>query len=220
MKARMKITIYIVTRNGSKEYHKCKYLGTMLDTNTDFKRRKILATTSMSNFKHVWESKHLPLRIKMRIFNACVAPVMLAGSELWTLSETLKKKINAFQRKLLRRILDIKWPKKISNVKIKEIIEYEEWSETVLKSQIRWYGHALRLPEDTPCKIALNEFNRKTKRPRGGQRQTWIKQIHKTLEEMNIDTTNIEEIAKDKKRWRSIVNTCVQKAPNAESPAK
>ena len=73
---------YIVTRNGSKEYQKCKYLGTMLDTNTDFKRRKILATTSMSNFKHVWESKHLPLRIKMRIFNACVAPVMLAGSEL------------------------------------------------------------------------------------------------------------------------------------------
>ena len=178
---------YVVTRNGSKDFEKCKYLGTMLDTKKDFQRRKILAITSMNTFSHIWENKHLSLKLKQRIFNACVAPVMLAGSELWTLNETLKKQINSFQRRLLRRILNIKWPKKLSNERLTEIIKYEEWSNTVTKSQIRWYGHALRLPEDTPCKMALTEYNRITKKPRGGQKQTWIKQVHKDLERMNID---------------------------------
>ncbi len=128
--------------------------------------------------------------------------------------------INSFQRRLLRLLLNIKWPKKLSNERLKEIIKYEEWSNTVTKSQIRWYGHALRLPEDTPCKIALAEFNRTTKRPRGGQKQTWIKQVHKDLERINIDTSNIVEIAQDRKNWRRIVERCVQEMPNAEEPAK
>ena len=211
---------YLITRNGNKDYENCKYLGTMLDTKTDFKRRKALAISSMKAFDNIWENKHLPLRLKQRILNSCVTPVMLAGSELWILNESLKKQIDAFQRKLLRRMLNIKWPRKISNERLKQIVKYEEWSDTVKKSQIRWYGHALRLPEDAPCKIALKEYQRKTKRPRGGQKNTWIKQIHKELEKLNIDVTTVEELAKDRNEWRKLVGRCVQKAPNAEEPAK
>ena len=108
----------------------------------------------------------------------------------------------------------------MSNERLKGIIKYEEWNNTVAKSQIRWYGHALRLPEDTPCKVALAEYNRTTKRPRGGQKQTWIKQVHKDLERINIDTSKIEKIAQDRKNWRKIVEKCIQKMPNAEEPAK
>ena len=70
----------------------------------------------------------------------------------------------------------------MSTERLKEIVKYEEWGDTVQKSQIRWYGHALRLPEDTPCKIALAEYHRETKKPRGGQKQTWIKQVKQFLE--------------------------------------
>ena len=104
---------YIVTRNGDKEYQKCKYLGSLLDTKLDFKRRKMLAINSMKTFNHIWENKHLPLRIKTRIFNACIAPVLLAGSELWTTTETMKKQIDSFQRRMMRKMLNIKWPQKI-----------------------------------------------------------------------------------------------------------
>ncbi len=117
---------YIVTRNGSKEYQKCKYLGSLLDTTLDFKRRKMLAINSMKTFNHIWENRHLPLRIKRKIFDACVTPVLLAGSELWTLTNTLKKQINAFQRKMLRKMLNIKWSQKISSEKLKNILKYKE----------------------------------------------------------------------------------------------
>lgn len=211
---------YLVTRNGNKDYQKCKYLGTLLDTTEDFKRRKILTMSSMNTFNNIWENKHLPLRIKIRIFNACISPVMLAGSELWVLTENVKKQINSFQRKLLRKMINIKWPKKISNESLKKITKHVEWDLIIRQSQVRWYGHALRLPEDTPCKQALTEFHRPTKRPRGGQKYTWIKQVNKELEKVNIDINNIETIAKDRNKWRNIVKAMCVQAPNVEESAE
>ena len=37
------------------------------------------------------------------------------NSELWTLIQTLENSIDLFQRKLLRRIINVKWPRSISN---------------------------------------------------------------------------------------------------------
>ena len=44
--------------------------------------------------------------------------------------------------------------------------------------------------------------------------------MHKDLERINIDISNIEEIAQDRKNWKQIVEKCIQKMPNAEEPAK
>ena len=51
----------------------------------------------------------------MRIFNVYVASIFFYNSELWTLTKKLENKVDVFQRRLLRRILKIKYPKKISN---------------------------------------------------------------------------------------------------------
>ncbi len=54
----------------------------------------------------------------MRCFQAYVAGIFLYNSEVWTLTEQLNHKIDVFQRKLLRRILNIKWTRKKSNIKL------------------------------------------------------------------------------------------------------
>ena len=116
-------------------------------------------------------------------------------------------------------MLNVKWPQKISSDKLKKILKYKDWSAIIQESQIRWYGHAMRLPEDSPCRQALNEFNRATKRPRGGQKLTWIRQVNRDLENMGINTEKIEEIAQDRIRWKKIVASC-KGSPNAGGPAK
>ena len=87
---------------------------------------------------------------------------------LWTLTKKNTNKIDAIQRKLLRKALNIKWPTIISNENLVKITEQEPWSKIIQRQRIRWFGHVLRLPENTPCKEALNEVKRtvpKTERP-------------------------------------------------------
>ena len=48
----------------------------------------------------------------------------------------------------------------------------ENWSAKIKTRRLRWYGHAMRLPEETPAKMALQEAYRKVKKLRGGQTTT------------------------------------------------
>ena len=120
-------------------------------------------------------------------------------------TKTLEKKIDAFQRRLLRRAINVKWPKKISSKELYRKTQVRKWSDTIKTRRISWYGHALRLPEDTPAKIALNESERKLKKYQGGQLTTWSQMIKRDLEEINVDPREAKHTAQDRKEWRKIV---------------
>ena len=47
------------------------------------------------------------------------------------------------------------------------------------KRRLAWYGHLLRLPEESPAK-------KSSKKPRGGHKQTWLKLITKHLETVKV----------------------------------
>ena len=49
-----------------------------------------------------------------------------------------------------------------------------------------WYGHLLRLPDETSAKGAPKEARKYATRPRGGQKQTWLKLVDKEMEKNMI----------------------------------
>ena len=57
---------------------------------------------------------------------------------------------------------------------------------------MKWHGHLLKLNEKTPARLALNEAESKVKKPKGGQKLTWIKLIGKDLEEYKIPRCEAE----------------------------
>ena len=87
------------------------------------------------------------------------------------------RQIDAFQRKLLRRVIDIRWPKIISNTKLKDITKISEWSKTIQKRRLKWLGHLMRLPEETPARRSQKESLSEIKRKVGRPKLTWIKVI-------------------------------------------
>ena len=143
------------------------------------------------------------------IFSALVESIFLYNSEIWTLTKKLELEIDVFQRKLLRCVMGYRytedrtlWP---SNNELYRKTKQTPWSVKISKRRIIFFGHICRLPEETPAKIALNEAIRKTKRPRGKPRTTYIKVIEIQLKERNIN--NIEEainIAQNRQIWREI----------------
>jgi hypothetical protein len=177
---------YSIKREGEEGWKKCKYLGSLLDTEHDITRRKGLAIDAFNNFRHIMTSNKISTETKMKIFQAFVNSIFLYNSELWTLTKALEFKIDVFQRSLLRRVINTRRIDKMSNIILYRKTNTTPWSETIKKRRLNWFGHLLRLPDNTPAKLALQEYHRKTKRPPGKPKTTWMNLIKKDLTSLEI----------------------------------
>ena len=89
--------------------------------------------------------------------------------------------VDNFQQKHLYGILDIKWPKFISNEDLYETTAGSIWSDKITNRRLTFLGHIVRLPEETQVHKFLNKFNIPRKKPRGVQKQTWIRSASRVL---------------------------------------
>ena len=81
-------------------------VGSYLDTENDIKRRIILANAAFSTLKTIFNSKKVSDEIKL---SALVESIFLYNCEVWGTNKRLDDKIDVFQRRLLRNILNIRW---------------------------------------------------------------------------------------------------------------
>ena len=95
-----------------------------------------------------------------------------------------KDKMFTIDRRLIRKMLNIKWQDKVSNDHPYKIKKLTSWSKGVKRQRLNLYGHLLRLPEKAPAKQALREAKKICRSPRGGQKITWMKLIEKDLERL------------------------------------
>ena len=205
-----------ISRKGDCAWKSCKLLGSLLDTEKDINRRKILAIDAYKTLSKILNGHKNSLTIKLRAFNAYVASIFLYNSEIWTLTKHLEAKIDAFQRRHLRKIIGYQWPKKISNKDLHEKTKTEPWSNTIKRRRLNWLGHLMRLHPDTPARRSLEEYLRKTKRPRGRPQLTWMERIKEDLKPtIVINLQKPEEtirtlcnLTHDRDTWRAIVK-CV-----------
>ncbi len=170
---------YTISRNNKDDRWKsCKYVGSHPDTESDFKRRKQLASASYQQHKAKLESKKISLEVRIRLFNAFVASIFFYNSELWSLNTSLGKRIDRYHRNLLRKMLRIKWPYTISNKQLYERTKEQKWSNKVKKRRMSFLGHLLRLPSEAPAQQALHEALIPVQRPPGRPKTTWISSIN------------------------------------------
>lgn len=195
---------FVISSKGNDKWKKCKFLGSLLGTEEDIQRRKILAQDAIRNLNSYFKNKNLTIKTKRKIFNAYITSIFLYNCELWTLSESNEHKIDAFHRRLLRTtILNIKWPKKMSNDKVYEITKETKWSKIIKQRRISWLGHLLRLDNETPAKKALDyTLNTQMKRKRGRPKLDWISMINKQLLNSDMTFENAKIMAHDKLYWR------------------
>ena len=177
---------YQIGKGESDDWKKCKYLGSLLDTEKDIKRRKILAIDAYRKLRNIFESKKISLEVKLRLMRSHIQSIFLYNCELWTLTKNLEYEIDVFQRSILRRILDIKWYDKISNKDLYSRTKEVEWSKTVKRRRLQWFGHLLRLPEITPAKRAYREAQRYSKKSKGGRKLNWIKLVERDLKDTKV----------------------------------
>ena len=81
-----------------------KYLGVTItpsnDSTSEIKSRLLLASTALGKLQKVWSDKDITLSTKLRLLNALVYPVLLYGSEIYTIK---KNETRSFWDALLQK---------------------------------------------------------------------------------------------------------------------
>ena len=72
---------YNIDQKGNEAWKECKILGSLLDTEKDINRRKILAINACKTFNSIFSSKKNFNKAKLRTFNEYVASVFLYNTE-------------------------------------------------------------------------------------------------------------------------------------------
>ena len=127
-----------IQQKGNEAWEDCKVLGSLLGTEKDINRRKILAIDAYKTLNSIFSSKKNSFKIKLRTFNAYVASVFLYNTELWILTKKLENTIDTFQRRHLRKILGTNWQRNITNNDLYARTKCEPWSEIIRERRLTW----------------------------------------------------------------------------------
>ncbi len=128
--------------------------------------------------------------------------IFLYNSELWTQTKQHTHDVDVIQRTLLRRIVNIRWPKKISNKDFYEKTSTKAWSIGVKRRRFNYnWTSVLCLPKDSQVKQALRESQRLVKRPKGKPKLTWFKLITTELPEVYIHPLGRHKTTLLEKPW-------------------
>ena len=138
--------------------------------------------------------------------------MFLYNSELWNVNKKLETKINVYQRILLRKILKIYYPYKITNEELYKRTREENWSNTIRKRRLRWTGHLLRLDENAPASLALRESLRQHGKKKRGNCKIWRHIVNEDLKSVNLslEHDNIRTIAEDRDKWSVLIKQILE----------
>ena len=189
-------------------------LGSRLCSKADISRRCILAYAAFEKYSKVWaEKSRISLPVKIKLYEAFVTPVLLYNCNSWAAPQNIINKVDVCQRKHLRRIINMTYPRIISNKDLYARCNVTPLSERVHKARWKMFGHILRSDCNSPPQLALSFAVDSMSNMRGriGRHQCNIfKTILDDLNKRNIylnnsdDLTDLRHLASNRQLWRNL----------------
>ena len=84
--------------------------------------RIVKARVAFCNLRHLWRRKDVSLKVKGRVYNAAVRPVLLYASEIWPMRVEDMKRLSVFDHGCLRSLAGLSWEQHISNAAVRCIV--------------------------------------------------------------------------------------------------
>ena len=114
------------------------------NSSQEIKRHLLLGRKVMTNLDSILKSRDITLLTKVHIVKAMVFPVVMYGSESWTIKIAEHQKIDAFELWCWRRPLRVPWTARRSNQSIlKEISPGCLLEELMLKLKLQFFSHLM-----------------------------------------------------------------------------
>ena len=115
------------------------------DCSHEIKRCLLLGRKVMTNLDSIFKSRDITLLTNVHLIKAMVFPVVMYGSENWTVKKAERQRIDAFELWCWRRLLRVPWTARRSNQSIlKEISPGCSLEGMMLKLKSEYTGHLMQ----------------------------------------------------------------------------
>jgi exonuclease III len=161
------------------------------------------AAGAFQNLRNTWRAK-IEISTKMKIYNAVVITTLLYGAETWAITKQQEQRIDAFDSRCLRSILNIRWWHHTRNTCVRERTHQPYASLIMKRNKMRWFGHVQRMSSER-LPLRLYKWDPTViggKRKQGRQRQRWTDSCSRDLSSMGMTLREGENVAQDRGEWR------------------
>jgi len=128
------------------------------------------------------------------------------GHKLWVVTERTRSRIQAAKMSFLRRVAGLSLKDRVRSSDIRRELRVELLLLPVKRSQLRWFGHLIRMP---PGRLPLEVFRARPngRRPWGRHRTRWRDYIsHLAWECLRIPREELESVAGEKEAWGALLS--------------
>uniref|UniRef100_A0AAQ4PNU2 Reverse transcriptase domain-containing protein n=1 Tax=Gasterosteus aculeatus aculeatus TaxID=481459 RepID=A0AAQ4PNU2_GASAC len=150
---------------------KFKYLGVLFTSEgkmeCEFSQRMGAAGAVLHSLYHtVVTKRELSRNAKLSIYRSIFVPTLTSGHEGWVMTERTRSRVQAAEMGFLRRVAGVSLRDRGRSSAIREELGVEPLLLCVKRSQLRWFGHLVRMP---PGRLPREVFQARPagKRPRG-----------------------------------------------------
>ena len=177
------------------------YLGSFISSSEkDFLTRKGKAWAACNAMNKLWSSS-LDRNFKLKIFKTAIEPILLYGSETWTLSKKLEKRLDGTYTRLLMRVQNISWKSHPTKTYIYNTLP--PVSSLVQTRRVRFAGHCCRADQEVISDLLLWKPNSQNKR---GRKLTYPDVISR---DVGLKQEDLKTAMMDREVWRSYVEAIV-----------
>ena len=151
------------------------------DCSHEIKRCLLLGRKAMNSLDSILKSRDITVLTKVHLVKTMVFPVVMYGSESWTIRKAECQRIDAFELWCWRRLLRVPWTAKRSNQSILKAISPEYSLEVLmLKLKLQYFGHLMQRTDLLEKTLMLGKTE--GERRRGKQRMRWSDGITNSID--------------------------------------
>ena len=125
------------------------YLGqrySTRDKNQDkvIQRRIVAGWTTFAKHRNIFKD-NIGTCMKRQVYNSYILPAMTYDTEKWAFTTQAKNKLAATQTKMERSMLNITYPDRKTNIRVREKTQVIDVIEQVRRWKWTWAGHVSRI---------------------------------------------------------------------------
>jgi len=157
------------------------YLGSLItedgECTMEFCTRSNRGQAIEASLRKIWKSHSIQISTKIQLMKALVWPVAVYGCESWTLRKNEEMRLDAFEMKGLRKILQVSCTAKktnewfLNNAGVKR-----ELLDTIKARKLAYYGHTIR-KQGSCLEKEIMQGTIPGARKRGRPRTAWMDNI-------------------------------------------
>ena len=205
-----------------------KKVGSLVGDNEDVERRKKLSTVALNKLINVWISNDkIKIHVKIKLYTSLVKSVLIYNCGTWALTRSDEERLDRFHRKQLKKVLNIRYPTKITNTALYKKCNERPLSLQILEARWRLFGHILRRDKEIPANIAMNTYFTPSGqgKHRGRPPTTIYTVLNRDLKHLHgvhklgskEDLLSLRSLAEDRDQWKDITQRIKEAAEASRS---